>query len=138
MNYPTHPGAPPSMQPWQQQQQQSLQPAAQPSAYPPPVSYPPAGIMPYPKAPSRNVALIVVSAILLVVSLAPAILFVMNLHQYLTIEDRWANDPVMAGNDWITELVKQAALKRMMIFGPVAAVFGLGGLVTALFGLRKK
>ena len=132
MNYPTHPGASPSMQPWPQQQAQ-----AQPS-YPPALSYPPVGVVPYQKAPSRNVALIVVSAILLVVSLAPAILFVMNLHQYLTIEDRWANDPVMAGNDWITELVKEAALKRMMIFGPISAVFGIGGLVTGLFGLRKK
>ncbi len=29
-------------------------------------------------------------------------------------------------------------MKRMMIFGPVAAVFGITGLVLGLIGMRKK
>jgi hypothetical protein len=125
MNHPPYPQ--PGPQPYPQQPpHQGWQNAA-----------PPFGLA---KAPSRNIALIVVGAILLVIGLAAGIFFVINLHQYLTIEDRWADDPLLAGKstEWVVQLIKEAALKRMIIFGSVMGLFGIGGLVTGGLGLRKK
>jgi hypothetical protein len=131
MNYPPHPGAPQGMppypqQPYPQQQHQGWQNAA-----------PPFGMA---RPPSRNVALIVVGSILLVIALAASIFFFKNLHQYLTIEESWGSDPALSGKntEWIIELIKEAALKRMAIFGTVMGLFGVGGLVTGGLGLRKK
>lgn len=91
------------------------------------------------KQPSRNIGMIIGGSILLVIALAAGVFFFINLHQYLTIEDRWANDPLMAHNTtWIVELIKRAAMKRMVIFGSVMGLTGIGGFVLGGLGLRKK
>lgn len=92
------------------------------------------------RPPQRNVALIVVSAILLVIAMGAGFVFLMNLNQYLTIEDKWANDPFLssAARDFGVRIIREAALKRMMIFGPVSGLFGIVALVLGVLGLRKK
>jgi hypothetical protein len=120
MNYP-QPHAGPAMQPWPQH-----------NSYPPPALA---------RAPQRNVGMIVGGAVLLLIALAVGGLFFWNLHTYLTIEDRFAGDPILSrggGTAWVVELVKAASLKRMTIFGSLSAVFGLAGLVLGGLGLRKK
>ncbi|MBX3209143.1 MAG: hypothetical protein KF764_29185 [Labilithrix sp.] len=125
MNYP----APPSMQPWQQQQQPS---------YPPQPALAPGQA--WQAAPKRNVGMIVGGVVLLVIALGVGGLFLWNLHTYLTIEDKFAADPMLRGKstEWVVALVKEASLRRMTIFGPISALFGFGGLVLGGFGLRKK
>lgn len=95
---------------------------------------------PFARQPQRNVALIVVGAILLFIALGAGFVFLMNLNQYLTIEDKWANDPFLspAARDFGVRIIKEAALKRMMMFGPVSGLFGIVGLVLGILGLRKK
>ncbi|MBX3215982.1 MAG: hypothetical protein KF850_28340 [Labilithrix sp.] len=128
MNHP----APPSMSPWQQQQ----------PSYPPQPALAPG--QPWQAAPTaapkRNVGMIVGGAVLLVIALGVGGLFFWNLHTYLTIEDKFAEDPLLRGKgtEWVVELVKAASLRRMTIFGSISAVFGLGGLTLGGFGLRKK
>lgn len=39
---------------------------------------------------------------------------------------------------WLIDLIKGADMHRMMVFGPLAMVFGLAGLLLVGFGLRKK
>ena len=109
--------------------------------YPPQQPYPQAGYpQPFAKQPQRNVALIVVGAILLVVALLAGAVFLMNLNQYLSIEDKWAHDPYLspAARDFGVRIIKQAAMKRMMMFGPVSGLTGIVGLVLGFLGLRKK
>ncbi|MBX3193361.1 MAG: hypothetical protein KF819_40640 [Labilithrix sp.] len=93
-----------------------------------------------PAQKKRNVALIVVGIVLAVIALGAGVVFVINLHQYLTIEDRWANDPLLspAARRFGVALVQGAAKKRMTIFGPISGLFGLVGLVLFGLGLRKK
>ncbi|MBX3263482.1 MAG: hypothetical protein KIS78_13440 [Labilithrix sp.] len=127
MNQP----APSSMPPWPQQ-----------PSYPPQAGLAPG--QPWHGAaaggPKRNVGMIVGGAVLLVIALGVGGLFVWNLHTYLTIEDKFAADPLLRGKntEWVVELVKAASLRRMTIFGSISALFGAGGLVLGGFGLRKK
>ena len=86
-------------------------------------------------AKKRNPALIAVGAILLVIGTLAFLLFAYNAWQYSTVEERFSD---IAGSKWVVDLVKEADMRRMMIFGPVAAVFGLGGLVLAFLGMRKR
>lgn len=74
------------------------------------------------------------------IALGAGLVFVMNLHQYLTIEDRWANDPLLSpmARDFGVRIIQKAAMKRMMVFGPTSGVLGLTGLVLGVLGLRKK
>ena len=115
-----------------------MQPYGQYPAQPYPVAAP----MGYPqqRAPQRNVALIVVGAILLFIALGAGFVFLMNLHQYLTVEDRWAHDPYLspAARSFGVRIVQQAAMKRMMLFGPIGGVTGITGLVLGILGIRKK
>lgn len=113
---------------------------------PPHVSHPPypqawhAAPFGAPRAPQRNVALLVVAAVLLLIALGAGLVFVINLHQYLTIEDKWANDPLLSpmARDFGVRIIQKAAMKRMMVFGPTSGVLGIAGLVLGLLGLRKK
>jgi hypothetical protein len=91
-------------------------------------------------APKRNTALLIIGALLLLVGLAAGVIFIINLHQYLTIEDRWANDPDLSGaaRAFGVRLIKGAAMNRMTIFGPVAGVLGVAGAVLLALGMRKK
>lgn len=102
--------------------------------------YPAAYPQPFARQPQRNVALIVIGAILLVVALGAGFVFLMNLNQYLTIEDKWRNERFLdpAAREWGIALIKNAAMKRMMLFGPVSGLTGIGGLVLGILGLRKK
>jgi hypothetical protein len=122
------------------------QPTGQP--YPNP-AYPqqqqmqwPAQGAPYAAAPAkkRNVLLIVFGLLAFFFSLGPSALFAYNYWQYSTVEERWAEDgdldPSM--RKWGTEIVKDAAMSRMKIFGPVGGVLGLAGIVMFSFGLRKR
>lgn len=120
------------MQPYPQQQQQ-------PPYYPPPqqqmMMQQPQYAM-QPPAKKRNPALIAVGAILLVIGTLAFLVFAYNAWQYSTVEDRFAD--LGSSSKWVVDLVKEADMRRMMIFGPVAAVFGLGGLVLGLLGMRKR
>jgi len=89
----------------------------------------------YQPAKRRNPALIVVGGVLLAIALLAFAVFALNAYQYSTAADKLGD---IEGAGWVVDLVKQAALKRMMIFGSVSGVFGLGGLVLGIFGLRKR
>lgn len=117
-----------------------MQPHVQQAPAPYPAHYAPASPRPFVREPQRNVVLVGVGALLLIVALAAAFAFLMNLNQYLTIEDRWASDPLLspAARDFGVRIIKDAALKRMMMFGPASGLFGIAGLVLGLLGLRKK
>lgn len=84
--------------------------------------------------------MIVSGIVLLVIALGVGGLFFWNLHTYLTIEDRFAADPLLRGKGtaWVVEVVKEASLRRMTIFGSISAVLGFGGFLLGGFGLRKK
>jgi len=88
-----------------------------------------------PPAKKRNPALIAVGAILFVIGTLAFLLFAYNAWQYSTVEERFSD---IAGSAWVVDLVKEADMRRMMIFGPIAALFGGGGLVLGLLGLRKR
>jgi hypothetical protein len=89
------------------------------------------------RAPKRNVVLIAIGAFMLLIGFLVFCLFAYNLWQYLTVEDRFTTLPSYA-RAFAVEIVQKAAIKRMMIFGPVSGFFGLVGLVLAGLGLRKK
>ena len=95
-----------------------------------------------PAAPQkkRNVAMIIVGILLIVIALLPTAVFFYNLWQYSTVDDRWGSytdiDP--EARAFATDIIKDAALHRMMIFGPVSALFWLVGLILGGLGLRKK
>jgi hypothetical protein len=95
---------------------------------------------PAPAPKRRNVALIIIGIVLAVVALGAGVVFLINLHQYLTIEDRWANDPLLSpsARRFGVALIQGAAMKRMTIFGPISGLFGLVGLILFGLGLRKK
>ncbi|HEY2368618.1 MAG TPA: hypothetical protein VGH87_19610 [Polyangiaceae bacterium] len=88
-----------------------------------------------PLAKKRNPALIAVGAILLVIGTLAFLVFAYNAWQYSTVEDRFSD---IHGSKWVVDLIKESDMHRMMIFGPVAALFGLGGLVLGMLGLRKR
>ena len=87
----------------------------------------------------RNVGMIVGGSLALFLSVIVGALFIWNLHTYLTVEDRFMSDPTLRmGGRWLVEMVKDASMRRMTIFGPVSALFGIAGLVLGGLGLRKK
>lgn len=92
------------------------------------------------QAPQRNVGLMAGGAVLLVLALGVGALFAFNLYQYLTVADRWANDPMLSksARAFGVAIVQAAAAKRMAMFGPVSALFGIGGVTLLVLGLRKK
>ena len=99
---------------------------------------------PYPqqmqRAATRNVGLIVVGIVLAVVALGAGVVFVINLSQYLSIEEKWANQPFLSpeARRFGVSLIKRAAFKRMTLFGPVSGGFGVLGVVLLLLGMREK
>jgi hypothetical protein len=86
-------------------------------------------------AKKRNPALIAVGAILFVIGTLAFLVFAYNAWQYSTVEDRFSN---IAGSKWVVDLIKEADMRRMMIFGPIATLFGLVGLVLGALGMRKR
>lgn len=91
------------------------------------------------RQPQRSVGMIVGGSILLFLSLCAAGLFFYNLHDYLTVEDRFMSDPVLSrGGRWLVNIVMEADLRRMTIFGAISAVFGIPGMILGGLGLRKK
>ncbi len=88
----------------------------------------------------RNVGLIVVGIVLFVLALGAGAVFLINLSQYLSIEERWENDPLLSpeARRFGVSLIQHAAMKRMTLFGPLSGGFGVVGVVLFLLGLRKK
>jgi hypothetical protein len=133
-NYPPQGGYP------QQPQQQGYGPPGYPQqqGYPQqPMGYPQQG---YPQAygqqgPKRNIALIIVGSILVFIATLSSLVFFYNLNDYANVEDNFADMPD-AG--WIVDIVKEADMRRMIIFGAIAALFGITGLVLGGLGLRKR
>lgn len=99
------------------------------------VQQPAYGYAAVPRGPKRNVALIVVGSIALFFGLLTLVAVVYNAYQYATVEDRFSD---IEGAGWVVELIKEAALKRMMVFGPLTLLFLGGGVVTGALGLRKR
>jgi hypothetical protein len=120
--YPQQP-YPQQPQQYQQQQQQPMMGYGQPQMQ----MQRPAG--------KRNVGLIVGGGILFVIGALAFLVFAYNAWQYSTVEERFAD---LKGSAWVVDLVKEADMRRMMIFGPIAAVFGLAGIVLGFLGMRKK
>lgn len=108
-------------------------PHAQYPSQPPP-AWPGYG-QPYARQPQRSVGMIVGGAALLFVSLFPGGVSLYNAYDYMTIDDRLSDLPT---SGWVVEIVKEADLKRMVMFGLVAATFGIAGIVLGGFGLRKR
>ncbi|APR84731.1 Hypothetical protein A7982_10080 [Minicystis rosea] len=100
----------------------------------------PMGAAPMAAGGQRNVALIAGGAVLLLIALGAGFVFVRNLYDYVTIEDRWANMPRLsaAARDFGVRIIKSAAMNRMVVYGPVSALFGAGGAVLTFLGLRQK
>jgi hypothetical protein len=128
---PMQPPGPYTGQPYPQQQQQQ-QPQYAPQGYPP-QGYP----RPPQQAPGkrRNVGLIIAGLVLLGIGALAFLVFAYNAYQYATVEEHFAD---IQGSAWVVEIVKKADMRRMMIFGPVATVFGLAGLVLSALGMRKR
>jgi hypothetical protein len=119
------------MQPYPQQQQQPYYPPQQQQQMM--MQQQPYAMQP---AKKRNPALIAVGAILLVIGTLAFLVFAYNAWQYSTVEDRFAD--LGGSSKWVVDLIKESDMRRMMIFGPVALLFGGGGFVLALLGLRKR
>lgn len=86
------------------------------------------------QGPKRNVALLVTGSISLAIGLLAFVGFAYNAYHYSTVEERFAD----IGSPWLIDIIKEADMHRMMVFGPLALVFGLAGLLLGGFGLRKK
>ena len=88
----------------------------------------------------RNVALIIVGCLVFALSLGAGVVFLINLNQYLSIEERWANDPLLSpeARRFGVSIIQHSAMKRMTLFGPLSGGLGVLGLVLFLLGLRKK
>jgi hypothetical protein len=118
------------MQPYPQQPQQPYYPQQQQQMM---MQQPQYAMQP--PAKKRNPALIAIGAILMVIGTLAFLIFAYNAWQYSTVEDRFSD---LAGSKWVVDMIKEAAMRRMMIFGGVATFFGGGGLVLGLLGLRKR
>jgi hypothetical protein len=96
--------------------------------------------MPSMRAPTRNVALVVVGVLVFVLGLGAGVVFLINLNQYLTVGERWESNPLLSpeGRRFGISIIEHAAMKRMTLFGPLSAGLGITGFVLFLFGLRKK
>jgi len=134
---PMQPPGPYGGQPYPQQQQQQQYPQ---QGYPP-QGYPQQQQQPYGQAPQvpgggkRNIGLMIGGFVLLGIGALAFLVFAYNAYQYSTVEERFSD---IKGSAWVVDLVKEADMRRMMIFGPVAAVFGLVGLVLTFLGFRKR
>jgi hypothetical protein len=113
--------------PYPQQQQPMYPPQQQ--------GYPQAPMMQQAPAKKRNVGLIVVGCILLAIGGLAFLVFAYNAYQYSTVEEHFSD---IQGSAWVVDLIKASDMRRMTIFGPVAAVFGIAGLVLGILGMRKK
>lgn len=93
-----------------------------------------------PASPKRNVALIVVGILLFAVALGAGVVFLINLNQYLSVEDRWADDSLLSpeARRFGVSIIQRAAIKRMTLFGPLSGGLGITGFVLFLVGMRKK
>ncbi len=89
---------------------------------------------------TRNVGLIIAGILLAVLALGAGVVFVINLNQYLSIEERWANEHLLSpeARRFGVSLIKRAAFKRMTLFGPISGGFGVLGVVLLILGFRKK
>ena len=131
---PMQPPGPYGQQYPQQPQQQQQYPQ---QGYPP-QGYPQQQYAQAPQVPGggrRNVGLMIGGFVLLAIGALAFLLFAYNAYQYSTVEERFSD---IKGSGWVVDLVKESDMRRMMIFGPVAAVFGLVGLVLAFLGFRKR
>jgi hypothetical protein len=117
-----------------------------PQQYPPPYSYPQqhqaqfamqpmVGYAVAPRAPTRNVALLVIGSVTLFFGLLTLLVFAYNAYQYATAEDHFSD---IEGAAWVVDLIKEAAMKRMFVFGSASAVLFVGGIVMGALGLRKR
>ena len=99
-------------------------------AYPQPVQRP----------AKRNVGLLIAGILVAVVALGAGVVFLVNLNQYLSIEEKWANEHFLSPETrrFGVSLIKRAAFKRMTLFGPIAGGLGVVGVVLTVLGLRKK
>ena len=88
----------------------------------------------------RNVALIVVGILVFLLAAGAGVVFLINLNQYLSIEERWENDSLLSpeARRFGVSLIQHAAMKRMTLFGPLSGGLGVLGLVLFVLGLRKK
>ena len=91
-------------------------------------------------AARRNVGLIAVGIVVGLLAMGAGVVFLINLNQYLSIEERWSNDPLLSpeARRFGVALIRQAALKRMTLFGPLSGGLGVLGLALFVIGLRKK
>ena len=91
-------------------------------------------------ARKRNVALIVAGIILCALALGAGVVFTTHLSEYLTVEERWADDSLLSpeAHRFGVSIVQHAAMRRMTLFGPLTAGLGIAGVVLFLRGLRKK
>ena len=98
----------------------------------------------YPQQPqqpaTRNVGLSIAGILLAVVALGAGVVFVINLSQYLSIEEKWASEHFLSpeARRFGVSLIKRAAFERMTLFGPISAGLGVLGVVLTVLGLRKK
>ncbi len=99
-------------------------------AYPQPVQRP----------AKRNVGLLIAGILVALVALGAGVVFLINLNQYLSIEEKWANEHFLSpeARRFGVSLIKRAAFKRMTLFGPIAGGLGVVGVVLTVLGLRKK
>jgi hypothetical protein len=139
---PMQPPGPYGGQPYPPQQgypqQQPQQGYPQPQQGYPQQGYPQPQMQGYPQqatGPKRNVGLMIGGFVLLAIGALAFLVFAYNAYQYSTIDERFAD---LAGSKWIVDLVKESAMRRMTIFGSVAGVFGLAGIVLAFLGMRKR
>jgi len=82
----------------------------------------------------------VVGILVFTLALGAGVVFLINLNQYLSIEERWADDPLLSpeARRFGVSLIQHAAMKRMTLFGPLSGGLGVFGLVLFFLGLRKK
>ena len=106
------------------------------SPYPYPQPYPQQQLhQPLVAGKRRNVGLMIAGCALLAIAALAFLVFAYNAYQYSTVEEHFSD---IKGAEWVVELIKEADLKRMIIFGSISAVFGIPGLVLGLLGLRKR
>jgi len=89
---------------------------------------------------TRNVGLSIAGILLAVVALGAGVVFIINLSQYLSIEEKWASEHFLSpeARRFGVSLIKRAAFERMTLFGPISAGLGVLGVVLTVLGLRKR
>jgi hypothetical protein len=115
------------------------QPFAHPSQPPPPQPYSSQqqgyGFAVVPHVPRRNIALIIPGVLSLVLGLLTLLAFSYNAWQYATVEDHFSD---IDGAGWVVEMIKEADMKRMVVFGVLSLAFLAAGFVMGGLGLRKR